>query len=34
VICWMREVSKSPRFVEPSRTMMMNTIIKHKLDAA
>lgn len=33
VICSIREVSKSPRLVEPSRTTMMNMMMKHRLDA-
>lgn len=33
VICSMRVMSKSPRFADPSRTTMMNIMMKHKLEA-
>jgi hypothetical protein len=33
VICSIRFVSKSPRFAEPSRTTIINIIMKHKLEA-
>ena len=33
VISWIRVTSKSPRFADPSRTTIINIIIKHKLDA-